>query len=184
MGMVQNMERTITIMPNSFIRFMLKTSKISFLMMLLVLLPLILGACGGDDEETATGGSGLDMEKGVENAENIYLAINARNFDELDTYLCEQQIPSLQEGITALDEAGIVVTIDNVFCEASGDNILCDYTVAIVAEDKTYSRDYTDEVLPVMTDKRVCGTSFVIPTEGFPVTVETTPEATESPAAE
>jgi hypothetical protein len=105
-----------------------KMRKTTLLFVMLVLaLPFLLAACGGDK----TG-----------NAEKFLKALDEGDVDEAQKYVCDDEKDSLDDMGEFLDS----VSISDISCEEDGDNVKCTYKATVEGSDpqevtETYKMD-------------------------------------------
>lgn len=94
--------------------------RILFLTLMLVILPFVVAACGGDISED-------DAEKAVK-------AAFEGKVDEANKYICDDD--KINEEEFELPE-GSEIKIDKIECKKDGDKMNCDYTVSFTMEGTT-----------------------------------------------
>jgi hypothetical protein len=107
-------------------------------LILLVSVPLILSACGGDDLST-------------DDAEKALRAGFSGDVDEANKYFCDDN--KLTE-----EEASIMegIEVKSVSCEKDGDNMKCDYTISLTVEGSE-PQEFSSSATIAVKDGKLCG---------------------------
>jgi hypothetical protein len=108
-------------------------TRMSFLILVLLLLPLVLAACGGDK---------------VGNAEKFLEAAGDNDFDEAKKYVCDDEKDNI-EGEAAFPEG---VELKDIECEEDGDDVKCSFNMAMEGVDG----DTPVTMVFVMEGDKVC----------------------------
>ncbi|GIK62627.1 MAG: hypothetical protein BroJett018_04210 [Chloroflexota bacterium] len=107
-----------------------------FLVIIVLALPMLLAACGGDK---------------VDNAEKFMKALADNDIDEAKKYVCDKEKDSADDSATAFES----VKISDISCKEDGDNVKCDYKMTIEDEEDAISTSITFK----MDGDKVCGTA-------------------------
>lgn len=107
------------------------------LLIILVVLPFVMAACGGDDVS-------------ADDAENAIKAAFEGNVDEANKYLCDDQKMTEEdaEAVQGLIELG------DISCEKDGDNMKCEVTMSAVGVENS---ETTQEFNIKIEDGKLCG---------------------------
>ena len=108
-------------------------TRMSLLIALLLVLPLVLAACGGGP---------------ASNAEKFIEAAVDGDKDEAEKYVCDDNKDEL---IADVDEGEAIGELKEVSCEEDGDDVKCEVTLEIDGEEQKLTLTY------IMKDDKVCG---------------------------
>lgn len=106
-----------------------------FLMVIILALPMLLAACGGDK---------------VGNAEKFMKAAADGDADEAEKYVCDDEKDSIDEVSSGFGEG---VNISDISCEEDGDNVKCDFNIAVEGIEGETATSITFK----MDGDKVCG---------------------------
>lgn len=110
---------------------------------LLMLLPLVLAACGGSDMNPQ------DAEKGLE-------AAFSGNIEEAKNYFCEEEIESLEENADTMAALGELTA--DATCAKDGDAMKCDYTISGAVLEGTEATELSSDTVRFnIRDGKLCG---------------------------
>ena len=123
--------------------------RLPLLLVILLALPLVLAACGGDK---------------VENAEKFLEAMGDLDTDEAKEYACDDMDDEIDE---AFEFFGTLDGFDitDIECEEDGDNVKCDFTIVGELEGETISNPIEGQAMAMDGDK-VCDTEAIGPQGG------------------
>ena len=107
-----------------------------FLLVIVLALPMLLAACGGDK---------------VGNAEKFMKAIADNDIDEAKKYVCDDEKDNADDTGAALEG----VKISDISCEEDGDNVKCDYKISVDGVEGETATSLTFK----MDGDKVCGTA-------------------------
>ncbi|MBI5929465.1 MAG: hypothetical protein HY862_09160 [Chloroflexi bacterium] len=107
-----------------------------FLLVIILALPMLLAACGGDK----TG-----------NAEKFMKALADNDIDEAKKYVCDKEKDSADDAATAFES----VKLSDISCKEDGDNVKCDYKISIEGVEGETATSITFK----MDGDKVCGSA-------------------------
>lgn len=107
-----------------------------FLLVIVLALPMLLAACGGDK---------------VGNAEKFLKAISDNDIDEAKKYVCDKEKDSADDSAGAFEG----IEISDISCEEDGDNVKCDYKMSIEGVEGETATSVTFK----MDGDKVCGSA-------------------------
>lgn len=106
-----------------------------FLLLIILALPMLLAACGGDK---------------VGNAEKFMKALADNDLDEAKKYICDDEKDTVDEDAASFEG----VNLTDISCEEDGDNVKCDFKIGIEGVEGETPSSITFE----MDGDKVCGT--------------------------
>jgi hypothetical protein len=109
-----------------------------FLLVIILALPMLLAACGGDK---------------VGNAEKFLKAVADNDVDEAEKYVCDDEKDSLTGESSGMPEG---VEFKDISCDEDGDNVKCSFTM-VMAVEGAEAQEIEQSWTMKMDGDKVCG---------------------------
>jgi hypothetical protein len=109
-------------------------TRMSVVILALLLLPMLLGACAGPN---------------VESAEKFLQAVSDGDAEEAKKYTCDDEKGNVDSAIATF--TSVNAEIKDIKCKADGSNVKCDYTLSVAGTDEKLTSVYK------MDGDKVCG---------------------------